>query len=95
MIDIPRRKLCEIVSEHGSNVIDNPRRCKALLLDYYGGYKRERNVLLNAVKERIPHDLLHAPNNIPPVVLIARLVRRLADNQAMVEDDARAVLLQH
>ena len=89
MIDIPRRKLCEIVSEHGSNVIDNPRRCKALLLDYYGGYKRERNVLLNAVKERIPHDLLHAPNNIPPVVLIARLVRRLADNQAMVEDDAR------
>ena len=53
MIDVPRQTLREIVAKYGRSVCENPKRCKALLRDYCGTYRREINVLVAALEERV------------------------------------------
>jgi len=88
MNDLPRRKLVEIVAKHGREVVENPRRCQALLRDYAGAFRREISVLTMAVEERVPLDLL-AGKTTPRQFLLGRLTRRLCDNLALSEQAAR------
>ena len=53
MHDQPRQQLIEIVARYGLTVIDDPRRCKGLLLDLCGEHRREVNVLIMAQEERV------------------------------------------
>ncbi len=86
----PRQKLREIVERYGRPaILDDPRRCRALLLDLCGDYKREIFVLVNALEEQVPHDLLASVDHIPSVVLIAQLTQRLKDNLALADAAAR------
>lgn len=87
--DIPRQKLREIIATYGSGVVDDPRRCRALLLDYAGKYRREIFVLHTAQEEHVAKDLQEIGNGVPLHVLIAQLTRRLMDNRALTEDAAR------
>lgn len=89
MNDAPRQKLREILDEYGPDIIANPRRCKALLLDYCGKYRREIFVLVAAQEEKIANDLHEIRNGIPLSVLVAQLTQRLMDNRAMAKDAAR------
>mgnify|MGYP000066162592 CR=1 FL=1 len=84
-----RQKLREIVDTYGQNVVNDPRRCKALLLDYCGQYRREIFVLNAAQEERVAKDLQDAKGSIPLPVLVAQLARRLVDNRALAETAAR------
>lgn len=88
MNDLPRRKLVEIVAKHGSEIIENPRRCEGLLRDYASSFRREISVLTMAIEERVPLDLL-AGKSTPRAVLLGRLTRRLCDNLALSEQAAR------
>jgi len=87
--DIPRQKLREIVNRYGQSVVDDPRRCKALLLDYAGRYRREIFVLNTAQEEQVANDLQEMANSVPLPVLVAQLTHRLIDNRALAEDAAR------
>ena len=89
MNDIPRQKLREIINTYGQSVVDDPRRCRALLLDYAGKYRREIFVLHTAQEEQVANDLRDMGNGVPLHVLIAQLTRRLMDNRALTEDAAR------
>ena len=89
MNDVPRQKLFEIVAKHGASVVENPRRCEALLRDYCGSFRREVSVLKMAVEERVPLDLLAAAKSAPRAVLLGRLAQRLCDNLALSETAAR------
>ncbi|MFN2284743.1 MAG: hypothetical protein ACK2UQ_10005 [Anaerolineae bacterium] len=84
-----RQKLREIVDTYGQSVVDDPRRCKALLLDYCGQHRREIYVLNAAQEERVADDLQDIKGGIPLPVLVAQLTRRLMDNRALAEDAAR------
>ncbi|MBN2390672.1 MAG: hypothetical protein JXR84_08115 [Anaerolineae bacterium] len=84
-----RQKLREIVDTYGQSVVDDPRRCKALLLDYCGKHRREIFVLNAAQEERVADDLQDIKGGIPLPVLVAQLTRRLVDNRALAEDAAR------
>ena len=46
-----------------------PRRCEALLSDYCGQYKRERFVLIAALKNRVAADLLKTSAGVPQILL--------------------------
>jgi len=83
------QKLREIVDTYGQSVVDDPRRCKALLLDYCGQYRREIFVLNAAQEERVAIALQDVNSGIPLPVLVAQLTRRLVDNRALAEDAAR------
>jgi hypothetical protein len=84
----PREILLEIVTTHGVGVCDNPRRCEGLLRDYCGEYRREIFLLISALKEQVPMELLAAGATTPFAVLQARLARRLAEDLGLADDAA-------
>ena len=89
MHDLPRQKLRELIIEYGRSLCGDPRRCEALLKDYCGQYKREIFVLISALKERVAYELINFQDNIPEVILLGRLVKRLQEDLALTEDAAK------
>ena len=85
MNELPRLKLREIVERRGHEVVRDGRRLEGLLRDYCGEYRREVSVLVMALEEHVPSDLLAAPSAAPREPLLARLARRLCDNLALSE----------
>ena len=41
MKNFPRRKLCELITQYGIELCDDPVRCEGLLRDFCGKYKKE------------------------------------------------------
>ena len=89
MDDFPRQKLREIIALYGRTIIEDRRRLEALLADLCGEHKREINVLIGALKERVPDDLLNASAQVPLPVLLIQLSRRLQDNLGLTDEAAR------
>ncbi|HEV2860532.1 MAG TPA: hypothetical protein VGX48_05980 [Pyrinomonadaceae bacterium] len=86
MEDQPRQKLKEIIDTYGAaHVLADARRCEGMLRDLCGGYKRETHVLLCALRERVPHELL-ASSGVAHEVLCARLAARLHDELALTPE---------
>ncbi len=86
MNNVPRQTLRQILAKYGNDLCSNARRCEGLLKDLCGEYRREINVLTNAINERIPLDLLAAGNSMPRELLLTRLERRLEDNLGLTEE---------
>src|SRR3712207_9592482 len=84
----PRQRLREIVARHGQSIAHDARRCEGLLKDYSAQHRREVSVLVSALEEHVPGDLLGAPAGTPRAVLLKRLARRLSDNRALSESAA-------
>ncbi|MBN2006791.1 MAG: WD40 repeat domain-containing protein [Anaerolineae bacterium] len=81
-----REKLREIVLKYGPGVSRDPKRCKAFLLDYGEGHRREIFVLVAAVEERIPDQLIEAQDDGldgPLPGLTRRLAYQLAEPRSM------------
>ncbi len=89
MHDQPRQVLRGLLAEYGPSLCDDPRRCEALLRDHCGDHKREIRVLVAALDERVPADLLRSQPDPPPAMLLNRLTRRLQDERGLAEDVAR------
>ena len=89
MNNIPRQKLQEIVTQYGHSVYHDPKLCKALLKDFCGQYRKEIAVLVGALEEGIPAQLLASKNTVPHAVLIAQLIKKLQENLALTEEAAR------
>ena len=88
MNNLPRQKLRDMVARHGRLLATEPRRCEGLLRDYCSAYRREIAVLVSAMEERIPTDLLAIGTALPREVYLARLAQRLHDNVAMEKSAA-------
>lgn len=88
MNEQPRRKLRELVARHGQSIVRDARRCEGLLKDYSGEYRGEVSVLVSALEEQVPQDMLAAPDAAPREVMLARMTRRLTDNRALSETAA-------
>jgi nitrous oxidase accessory protein NosD len=88
MNEQPRQKLQEIVERHGQTIARDARRCEGLLRDYSAAHRREVSVLVSALEEHVPDDLLGAPAGAPRTALLKRLARRLSDNRALSEPAA-------
>ncbi len=81
MHEFPRQKLRELIKRHGTFLSEDARRCESLLRDACGDeYKREVFVLIYAIKEGVPRDLLNRSPSLPIDDVFARLVHRLHDN---------------
>jgi hypothetical protein len=89
MNELPRQKLREIVARHGPSIVNDARRCEGLLRDHAGQYRREVSVLVSALEERVPAEMLAAPAATPREILLARMSRRLCDHLALSEPAAR------
>ena len=89
MNNLVREKLSEIIARHGRSLAENPQRCEALLRDYCPQYKREINVLVEALKERVGTDLMNSSPAMPGLVLRAKLTSRLQDELGLSEEASK------
>lgn len=89
MNNIPREMLARIVAKYGTNVGGDARRCESLLNDLCGEYRREINVLVNAVDERIPLDLMTGASSTPLELLLTRLEKRFENQTGLTPEAAR------
>jgi hypothetical protein len=89
MNDLPRQTLSRIILKHGRGICETPRRVEALLRDLSGAHRREINIIVGALEERVAADLLAAGRTVPRDVLLARLAARLRDNLAYTHEAAR------
>lgn len=89
MNNIPRQKLRQILAKYGKEICSDARRCEGLLNDLCGSHRREINVLVNAIEEHIPLDLLAGASSIPLELLLTRLEKRLENQTALTAEAAR------
>lgn len=82
-MDLPGESLHQIILRYGRSIIDEPHRLESLLKDYCGQNKREVNIIVHALQDHIPQDLLQFHFEIPPSVFFARLTQKLAHNHGL------------
>lgn len=88
MNNLPRQMLRRILDKYGNAVCGDAKRCENLLMDLCGSYRREINVLVNAIEERVPLDLLAGSRTMPLELLLTRLEKRLEEQTAMTAEAA-------
>ena len=75
-----------LVDQYGATLMGEPGRLRGLLQDECPRAKREISVLLQALEERVPQDLLRVQSGEPIRSLAPRLARRLGEEKAMSAD---------
>ncbi len=89
MNDLPRQKLAEMIAKYGRDLADDPMRCQGLLRDLCPSEcKLEINLLVSALREGVPTDLL-ASSATPKEVRFALLRKRLQENLGLADESAR------
>lgn len=89
MLDVPRQKLCELLTTFGLSLRDDASRCEGLLRDVCAQHPREIHLLVSAVRQKVPAELLAASGREPLPAIVVRLTRKLQQNLAMEESAAR------
>lgn len=89
MNNFPRQILRQIVDKYGKEICSDARRCKSLLNDFCGACRRETNILVDAIEERVPLDLLAGAASMPAELLLNRLEKRLEENTGLTAQAAR------
>jgi hypothetical protein len=88
MNDLARDTLQDIVRSHGLDIIKYPDRCEGLLRDHCADCRLEISVLVGALKERVPAELLKPISGVPRDAQLGLLARRLEENLGLTESVA-------
>ena len=83
----PRRTLRRLLAQYGPALLDDPARLDALLADLCGPHHRERFLLVHALRERIPAELLAQPQG--GAVHVRRLSQRLQRRYGFSDEAAQ------
>lgn len=89
MNDNARLALCDMVRQYGRSAIEDPSRCKGLLHDFLRNERPELTILLGALTEGVPSDLVTSQSAAPPMARIAQAIGKLQKNLLLTEDAAR------
>lgn len=82
--------LSSILQSEGNSILDDPKKTKALLLDYCSGNnKREITLLEQLLNEKVHTDLLRQKNIVPYTILSVNLTKKILDNHPYDEDLVR------
>ncbi|HEX3001705.1 MAG TPA: HEAT repeat domain-containing protein [Methanoregula sp.] len=80
--------LLSLVSRYGPAIARDALRCEALLRDTCPRCRREIFVLVNAVRQQVPADLLSPRHSLPPELFRGFLKKRLQDELAFSDEAA-------
>lgn len=78
-----------LVDRYGTGLLGDAGRLRGLLQDEVPQAKKEISVLLLALEEHVPQDLMRVHSGEPISSLSPRLARRLTDDKALSPDAAR------
>jgi hypothetical protein len=79
--------LKNIIKQYGIDLCNDPRRCRALLMDFCDDNVKEIRILCMALEINVPQELLSA-RNMPYEIQRSRLAQKLANEYAMTEEAA-------
>jgi hypothetical protein len=65
MVDLPMRRLCDLLKTHGPSLLAQPQKCKDLLLKECPQFPIQVQVLIRALESDVAADLLNAPSTLP------------------------------
>ena len=84
-----RRHVREMVARHGQQVVDDPRKVEGLLRDLCCNERPEANMLIAALKEGVPAELVSSSDTgAPPNLTLGRMFTRLRENMGMADEAA-------
>lgn len=86
MNELPRQKLQELIHRFGISLVEDPNRCKGMLKDLCGEYRKEIAGLIAALEEGIVDELLK-PNILVDIVR-GRLTQKLQDERGLMPEVA-------
>jgi len=89
MKDQPRIILKDLIRRYGESVARDPSRCEGLLRDTCGTCTREIFVLVSAVRQHVPVDLLVPNHNLPLSLMKGFMIKRLQDELGLSDESAR------
>ena len=89
MDDRPRMILKRLVDRYGTSLACDATRTEGLLRDTCGSCPREIFILVNAIRGRVPADLLAPRHSLPFPLLKEFLSRRLEEDLSFSADAAR------
>ena len=79
--------LCGVMNVAGVSILDDPEKVSALLKEYsQGEYENERKVLILALKDKIPQELLKSRKGFTLVNTTVRLRKRFMENHTIAEE---------
>lgn len=81
--------LKSLVDRFGAELLAEPARLRGLLADEVPQARKEISVLMLALEERVPQDLMRVHSGESASSLTPRLARRLAEEKSMSPDAAR------
>lgn len=82
--------LCRVMNEYGLPILDDREKLSALLDEFSNGeYRNERKILILALTDNIPQELLKPHKGFHWVNTSARLRKNLMENHGIPEDLAR------
>jgi formylglycine-generating enzyme required for sulfatase activity len=81
----PRQQLIKMLQQFGQSVCADSKRCEAILRDLCPEHKRETNLLIAALKERVASELLKNETAVSMPLQINQLAQRLHDNLGIAE----------
>jgi WD40 repeat protein len=81
-----RKALIDTLSTHGQTICENPQQLEHILREQCGDYRREIHLLITALHEHIPTQLLDAQEHTPPSEQLIKLTRHMYDNLGTAEE---------
>jgi Flp pilus assembly protein TadD len=86
----PLATLCRVMNEYGLPILDDREKLSALLEEFSNGeYRNERKILVLALHDNIPQELLKLHKGFHWINTSARLRKQLMENHGIPEDLAR------
>ncbi len=86
---IVRHQLHALLTEHGHALCDEPKRCDAYLRERCPHARREVNLLMGALLEHVPTELLTISATVPHEIRLAELAQHLQARLGISDDLAR------
>jgi len=83
------RLLKSFIDRYGTTIALDPLRCEGLLRDTCPRCNKEIFVLVNAVRQQVPADLLTPRHTLPAALFRGFLIKRLQDEVAFSEEAAQ------
>jgi len=84
-----RETLCLLLKQYGTELCFSAAKCKMLIMDNCHEQEREINLLITAIELEITSEMLRLKKTMPVTVLLQKLIRWLAHETTVSDEDCR------
>lgn len=83
------QKLCQIINQYGRYIYNDSHRCESLIRDFCSQDKKARNLILTALREKIPGKLMSCKTEAEVKLKLGQLAQQLQDDTGITRENAQ------